>query len=282
MREIRILGEGAFGRVVLVEDPSTHELIAVKSFSSRQDVTVAFFREVESLARLVHPCVLRLVGFSLPTPMSPALIGTRFAANGSLKDVLTQSPRYDGTATAIIACGIVLGMEFIHSRGLMHRDLKPANVLIDERGFAQIGDLGSSRMLDLDSTLTSQVGTPLYKAPEMYDEGEYTVAVDVYAFALILYELLVGRYIFPLPIADLVLFKKVVTGVRGDLPDTMDAVVKDIITKCWAVEPGDRYSFSQIWRMFQQIKFKLTPDVDSDKVMQYVAAVENEVAELSQ
>jgi serine/threonine protein kinase len=231
---------------------------------------------------LIHPCVLRLVGFSLPTVTSPALIGSRFAANGSLKDVLAQSRRPDATATAIIVCGIVLGMQFIHSRDLMHRDLKPANVLIDERGFAQIGDLGSSRMLDLDSTLTAQVGTPLYKAPEMYDEGEYTAAVDIYAFALVLYELLVGRYIFPLPIADLVLFKKVVTGVRPVLPDATDAVVKDIITKCWAVEAGDRYSFTQIWGMLQEIRFKLTPDVDSDRVRQYVATVEREVAELGQ
>jgi serine/threonine protein kinase len=87
-------------------------------------------------------------------------------------------------------------------------------------------------MLDLDSTLTAQVGTPLYKAPKVYDEGECTAAVNVYAFALILYELLVGRYIFPLPIADLVLFKKVLTGVRPGLSDAIDAVAKNIITKC--------------------------------------------------
>jgi serine/threonine protein kinase len=173
-------------------------------------------------------------------------------------------------------------MQFIHSRGVMHRDLKPSNVMIDERGFPEVVDLGSSRMRNLDSTLTAHVGTPFYPAPEMYDEGEYTTAVDVYAFALKLYELVVGSYIFPLPIAGLVLFKKVVTGVQPCLPDAMDAVVKNIIRTCWGVKAGDRYSLSQIWRMLEHIGFKLTPDVDSDIVMQYVAAVEGEVTELGQ
>jgi serine/threonine protein kinase len=195
MQEFGVLGKGGFGVVKLVEDAPTGERIAVKSLHGPDepdpDLGARFMREVEILIRLRHPCVLSIVGYLLPTATSRAQIGTEFAVNSSLRSALDKlrsgSPPdfMNDTGIAIIVGGLAHGMKFIHSSGVIHRDLKPENVLLDKCGWVRIGDLGSCRLVDMNVTQTKLVGTPLYMAPEMYDEGEYTVAVDVYSCGLI-------------------------------------------------------------------------------------------------
>jgi serine/threonine kinase 32 len=140
-------------------------------------------------------------------------------------------PRLDDTGKAIVICGIVVGIKFIHSRGIVHRDLKPENIMLDEQGHLKIGDLGSSGFCDLSLTLTSGVGSPLYMAPEMYSGGGCTTAVDVYSFALILYEVLVGERVFLATTTLSVLFLKVSQGHRPELPAGMEPTVLQIINR---------------------------------------------------
>jgi TPR repeat protein len=202
MREIVVLGKGGFGVGMLVEDAPAGERIAVKHLhdpgNPDHDFGVRFVREIEMLIHLRHPCVLSIVGYLLPTEASRAQIGTEFAVNGSLRSALDKlrsgsSPDFmNDTGIAIIRGGLAHEMKFIYSTGVIHRNLKPENVLLDERGWVRIGDLGICRFVDMKVTQTKLVGTPLYMAPEMYHEGEYTAAVDVYSFGLILYEFLAG------------------------------------------------------------------------------------------
>jgi serine/threonine protein kinase len=128
--------------VKLLENRSRRNLIAAKFFTSHvtpvSEGSPAFFREVDALAQLVHPCVVQIVGYC-PAPRElPTQIGTEFAAGGSLGDVL---PRLDDTEKAIV---IVLGMRLIHSRRVIHQDLNPADILLDKRSHQKMGDLGSS------------------------------------------------------------------------------------------------------------------------------------------
>jgi serine/threonine protein kinase len=284
MKEIRRLGEGSFGVVMLLENEETHELIALKSVdvnksSDSQKAFFDFINEIEGLIHLIHPCVLEIVGYSLPRADRPGRIGTKFAANGSLKQAIEQrrlgkAPEFmNDTGIAIIVCGIVLGMQFIHSQNLIHRDLKPSNIFLDEGGFARIGDFGNSRLGDLDFTLTKGVGSPFYMAPETFDEDDYTVRVDVYSFALILYELLVGEPVFPPAIALGTLMDKIMNGIRPELPESMNATAKNIIETGWAVDPKVRYSFDEIWSRLARINFRLTSNVNSSKVLEFVSWV---------
>jgi serine/threonine protein kinase len=89
MRKIRTLGKGAFGTVTLVEDPSTYDLIALKTFHEpSEDIAMVFFREIESVIGLVHPCVVPIIGYCLATETSRAQISTKYAVNGSLPGAL--------------------------------------------------------------------------------------------------------------------------------------------------------------------------------------------------
>jgi serine/threonine protein kinase len=253
MREIEVLGKGGFGVVKLVEDAFTGERIAVKSLHEPDpDLGTRFRHDVEMLIRLRHPCVLSIVGYLIPTQTSRAQIGTEFAVNGSLRSALDKlrngsPPNFmNDTGIAIIVSGLAHGMKFIHSSGAIHRDLKPENVLLDARGWVFIGDLGSSRLVDMEVTRTKIVGTPLYMAPEMYDEGEYTTTVDVYSFGLMVYELLASGPVFSRTIAPGPLMKKVITGEHPKLPASMNGTVKEPIGRCDSVDPNARSMFDEI------------------------------------
>jgi serine/threonine protein kinase len=276
MIEIRILGKGAFGTVKLMEDAVTKERFAVKFFNepgeTNPDFGAKFMREVELMVSLQHPCILGIVGYSLPTPCLPAQIGTIFAVNGSLRSAL-DSQSLDDTGIVIVICGLVRGLQFLHSKNVMHRDLKPENILLDEHNWPQIGDFGSSRLVDLNLTQTREPGTPLYMAPELYDEIEYTTAVDIFSFGLILYELLVGRRVFPPTIAPFVLMKKVTSGDRPEIPGYVHATGKSVIHSCWDVKPELRPSIEQVLASFEAIEFRLTPAVDSRRVAAFTTAV---------
>jgi serine/threonine protein kinase len=80
--------------------------------------------------------------------------------------------------------------------------------------------------MDVDMTLSTGVGTPLYMAPELCDGPGYTSAVDVYGFALMLYEIVTGQRVWPRTITPAMLMKKTLDGTRPLLPGNMNQVVK--------------------------------------------------------
>jgi len=87
---------------------------------------------------------------------------------------------------------ILLGLKYLHSKGILHRDLKPANIFLSEvQGVAQIGDLGASRAMKAGEDVynKSQRSTPQYNAIEVQQGMNYSRKSDIYAMGLILYDL---------------------------------------------------------------------------------------------
>lgn len=290
LTKIKNLNYGPHGFVSLYNDPVHSRKIAVKTLfgsnvNDEKETEKAFINEVNALVSLKHPCILPIVGYSPPIPSTadqPATqpkIGTIYAENGSLEEILklieqNKKPTFvNDTWLAKTIVGIVIGMKYIHSNNYIYRDLKPSNILIDEKGHPLIGDLGSSRLVDLSITYTKMVGSPLYMAPEMYDEGRYSYLVDSYSFALLLYELLVGKPVFDRNIQPLPLMKKVCDGIRPTIPDSIHPEIRNIISRCWEVLPDQRLSFNKIYKILENINFKITPNVDVDLVKDYINEV---------
>src|SRR5690606_10669846 len=93
-----------------------------------------------------------------------------------------------------LAADLLSGLERAHRRGVIHRDIKPANVFFDARGSAKRGDFGVAHLLDLGQTQTGGlIGTLAYMAPEQITGAPLTIAADLYALGVTLYEALVGR-----------------------------------------------------------------------------------------
>ncbi len=165
--------------------------------SSRPDATreessrARLLAEARAAAQLDHPhvAVIHDVGESDD--------GTRFIAmawcsGGSLAERLARGPLPVGDAMRI-ARQVASALQAAHARGIVHRDVKPANVLFDADGGARLADFGIATFVELDATRSGVVrGTAYYLAPEQLRGQAITHAVDLWAFGVMLYEMLAG------------------------------------------------------------------------------------------
>ncbi|MCW6003133.1 serine/threonine protein kinase, partial [Micromonospora sp. CPCC 205371] len=180
---------------------STGERVAIKllrdELASDPKIVMRFVQERAILTALSHPNVVRVrdlltVGSSLGLVMD-------LVPGGSLRDRLRERRTLPPSEAAAILTGVAAALAEAHRQGIVHRDLKPDNVLLERpEGSdpqARLTDFGVARIVDSPGLTTTGalVGTPNYLAPEVIDGREPTPATDVYAFGVLLYELLVGR-----------------------------------------------------------------------------------------
>lgn len=121
-----------------------------------------------------------------------------------LTDKVLKSDRHAGftedEARFFIGC-CVLGLKFMHGRGILHRDLKPSNLLVADNRYVKLGDLGLCKVLGEDGRAYTHVGTPGYMAPEVVhgaSQGQknqgYSYPADIWSLGIMLWELVDGRW----------------------------------------------------------------------------------------
>ncbi|KAM4031859.1 LOW QUALITY PROTEIN: protein kinase C delta type-like [Anomaloglossus baeobatrachus] len=191
-----VLGRGAFGVVLLAEDPSTRKDFAVKIISKR-----AVLAAGEAFA-MVERRVLQLASgspflvhadFAFQTNLH-LVFGLEFVSCGDFYNHLQKKGRLDIPSARFYAAELVCGIQYLHSKGVIHRDLKPENILVAETGHIKITDFGLAiDNIHGDQTATGYAGTKGYVAPEMVARKEYNAGVDWYAFGIILKEMVMGE-----------------------------------------------------------------------------------------
>jgi serine/threonine protein kinase len=167
-------------------------------------------------------------------------------------------------------------MRFVHSRGVTHRDLSPENSLFDWDWTVRIADFGHSASLDalpLKKSIAPDLGSR-YLAPECYDDT-FCYASDVFAFGLILFEIVVGRPAFPESLKQLqIVFMIAIEGARPEIPDSVLPPARELIADCWEADPDDRPTFEEIVDRLEEMRWKVTANVDSVKVAKFVKRIE--------
>jgi TPR repeat protein len=278
--ENREIGRGGSSEVKVVRSPDTGKMIAVKYFSGPNMDTMRFSREVEALAKLYHPCVLQIINWAFPEGLQCGEIHTEIAERGSLENLLKERKTESGkrfwspTRIAIAICDMVLGMRFVHWNGIVHRDLKPSNILLRANGRALIGDFGSIRFESDDGTPTGESGTVHYAAPELFQESAaLSGKVDVFAFGLILYEIVSGFPVFPRSLQPFEVIRKIRRGYRPAISDECGDYMAGLIRRCWSDDPSSRPSFDEILADFQAHDFKILRDVQWEEIRDAVDRV---------
>jgi serine/threonine protein kinase len=284
-RKVGRIGKGVQGKVHRYKSTMSGELIAVKS-SPLKDCDISdgvvngkILREVHSLMRFHHPCILPLLGYDFQIESKILRIVMPDLGPGSLESVLTSPENYPWisfTSKTMIIAGIVVGMYLIHSGGIIHRDLKPANILLDPTSHCPIiADFGLSREEDVSVTMTHEQGTPLYMAPELLDDehycSRYSNKVDIFSFGILLYEIVTGQK----PLQDcgcshVKLFNKIRDGSRASIPDTVALFAADLVSRCWDGDPDRRPKFLEIFYELRDHRFKIFSAVDSQAVEQFL------------
>ena len=216
-------------------------------------------RESLILHKLKHPCIVEFKGlnfqsFKNPSILSPSII-TEFLSHGSLQRILDREKKSRAdikwTPTKkknINLIGISRAMKYLHSRNVIHRDLKPENILTNENYYPRVCDFGLSRFFSekiINSrklTMIGQIGTPLYMAPELFEEEwHYGPDVDVYVFSMLAYEIVSGETPFNElgNISPVSLGVKVASGYRPPIPESVPTKIAALIIRCWSHKAED-------------------------------------------
>ncbi|KAG2262369.1 hypothetical protein Bca52824_069448 [Brassica carinata] len=200
----RIVGTGGFGTVFRgsLSSSSTSDQIAVKKITpnSMQGVR-EFVAEIESLGRLRHKNLVNLQGWC--KHKNDLLLIYDYIPNGSLDSLLYSRPRQSGAVLSWnvrfhIAKGVASGLLYLHEEWekiVIHRDVKPSNVLVDDDMNPRLGDFGLARLYERGSLshTTVVVGTIGYMAPELTRSRKSSTASDVFAFGVLMLEIVSGR-----------------------------------------------------------------------------------------
>ncbi|GBC11471.2 kinase-like protein [Rhizophagus irregularis DAOM 181602=DAOM 197198] len=148
--------------------------------------------EINVLKQLRHENIIQFIGISTNTKQ--LFIITEFCENGDLFDYMRKVPRPPFTQQIMFMHDIALGITYLHTRrpSIIHRDLKSMNILISSNLRAKINDFGLARIRPkANASMHTQCGTPNWQAPEFWTPNpSYTEKVDVYAAALIFWEIL--------------------------------------------------------------------------------------------
>ena len=105
---------------------------------------------------------------------------------------LTKKKKFSESETKFFIACILIGLDYMHTNGVIHRDIKPENLLLDENGYVHITDMGISRIWSPDNAADTS-GTPGYMAPEVMCRQNHGVAVDYFALGVVCYEFMFGK-----------------------------------------------------------------------------------------
>ncbi|GMI93292.1 chitin elicitor receptor kinase 1, LysM-containing receptor-like kinase 1 [Hibiscus trionum] len=187
------IGQGGFGSVYLAE--LRGEKAAIKKMDMQ--ASKQFLAELKVLTHVHHLNLVRLIGYCVEGSL---FLVYEFIENGNLSQHLRKRDRdpLPWSARVQIALDSARGLEYIHEHTVpvyIHRDIKSANILIDNNFRAKVADFGLTKLTEFGNTSmqTRLVGTFGYMPPEYAQYGDVSPKVDVYAFGVVLYELISAR-----------------------------------------------------------------------------------------
>lgn len=156
----------------------------------------------------------------------------------------------------MILIGISRGMMILHKNNIIHRDLKPENILIDKDFKPLITGFGLSKIFASNNSSfqsMARCGTLAHMAPEVINGNYFSTRADVYAFDILMYEVVTGQKAIEnmtneKEINRLKFMNSVVEGKRPTFPNTgIKAGFRRMIEQCWSNDPKDRLSFSELY-----------------------------------
>nr|XP_043607014.1 probable receptor-like protein kinase At1g80640 isoform X2 [Erigeron canadensis] len=196
--ESEILGVGGFGCVYKAKLDENCSVAVKRLDGGSQDAVKEFQTEVDLLSKIQHPNIITLLGYCVHD--ETRLLVYELMHNGSLENQL-HGPSSGSNLTwhcrMKIALDTARGLEYLHENckpSVIHRDLKSSNILLDSSFNAKLSDFGLAVMDGAQNKNNIQLsGTLGYVAPEYLLDGKLTDKSDVYAFGIVLLELLLGR-----------------------------------------------------------------------------------------
>ncbi len=197
-----VLGEGGMGTVYKAWDKELERMVALKlvrrDLTRDPNVSQRFKQELLLASKISHRNILRIHDLG-DGPEDTKFISMAYVEGQDLSQLLKKEGRLPLQRALNIARQLCAALDAAHAEGVVHRDLKPQNILIDQHDHIYVSDFGLAKSLesDLGMTRTGQfLGTPRYMSPEQAETKPVDQRSDLYAFGLILCELVTGHLPF--------------------------------------------------------------------------------------
>jgi len=241
--ELRTLGSGGFGEVVLARYDASGALVAVKylrrELLADPEFAAMFRAEARVLASLDDPHVVRL--YEYVESVSGAAIVMELIDGVSVRDIVSAQGATSAEAALVVLQGSLLGLAAAHARGVVHRDYKPENVLVDRAGVSKLTDFGIAAR---SGDRAVAAGTLAYAPPEQFSGGPASPAGDVYAATATFYECLTGHPPFTGDTAEALLYQHLSVPVPLEpVPAPLRPLVTAGMAKDPAARPADAAAF---------------------------------------
>ncbi|KAG0577472.1 hypothetical protein M758_5G151700 [Ceratodon purpureus] len=267
-----LIGKGSFGEIRKTLWRGTP--VAVKtirpSLHNDRMVVKDFQHEVQLLVKVRHPNIVQFIG--AVTRQKPLMLVTEYLAGGDLHELLQKKEALSPDRIVKYALDIARGMSYLHNRTkpIIHRDLKPRNIILDEDQELKVGDFGLSKLINVQHLhdvykMTGETGSYRYMAPEVFEHNPYDKSVDVFSFAMMLYEMFEG---LP-PFDDKEAYEAATLVARDGLRPVMKATyppgMENLIKRCWSSYTPKRPPFASIVEELEKMLEEM-PAVPKDRL----------------
>ena len=262
--QLKVLGRGSFGKVVLVRLEKTKKLYAMKILKKelvikRKQVNHTM-TERSLLEKLNHTFIVKL--FYAFQDKTKLYFITEFMQGGELFFHLRRNSQYKEKSVKFYMSEILLAIDYMHKNNFIYRDLKPENILIDQFGHIKLTDFGLSKLLDEEEQKTYTLcGTPEYLAPEIIFEKGYDKTCDWFSFGVVMFEMLCGFHPFKQKKGK---FNPQIYKMKIKIPENIGKNAKDLIEKLLNSNPRERIGYNSSEEIMKHDFFK---DIDFDKVL---------------
>ena len=265
-KQIRFLGEGGFGKVILAKNKFTNSYVAIKYIDLEEmseDERDKIIQEGQILFKLNHKNITKFEDFSVNNER--AILIMEYAEGGDLNLRIKEQRKKGLFKEEIIItwflelCNVV---KFCHQRHILHRDLKPKNIFLTKDDHIKLGDFGISKVLkSIDDRAKTKIGTSYYLSPEVIKGEEYSYSCDIWSLGMILYELCLLKHPLIHIKSNPILFLMITNGNLGKLNKNCEENYSEgtcnLIKKILVKNPYERPTIDEIIKECDDILFNL-------------------------
>jgi len=247
---IDLIGRGGMGEVYRARDARLNRLVAMKFVSSEhvnESARRRFQQEARMASALNHPHILTV--HEAGEFEGQQYLVTEFIDGGTVRE-WARNHKPDWRQVAELLIGVADGLACAHEAGILHRDIKPDNILVTKSGYAKLADFGLAKLTqdeELAEAVTVSrtrpgviIGTIAYMSPEQASGKPLDARSDIFAFGVVLYEMLSGRKPFE-GATELETLQLIIHGTPKPLRDALPVTVRAVVERALEKEPADRY-----------------------------------------